>query len=341
MNRKRILVPGMIAAAAIVVSLTFAFSSTAALPSASTSTTAALPGTITYQGHLMDVSTGEPVADGLYDMVFSIYDDPDPAVTTPLWSQAFAGAQGVSVRGGQFSVGLGGGLDPFPIDLFNGQQLWLGVQVGTDSEMEPRTRLTSVPYALTAEELRAGGTTSEDIAGTLYKFANADPAGYALVSEGRFHVQGDAHVEGTLTWASRTGHISIPAAAFVPGVYTFQYYNSGSNLYSTYGANYFAPVNLPDGCTVTKVTFYFDDAAAGGDVTMYLRRHDFGFDLGYTMAEITSADGGYGNDYDDTISYSQIDNESNTYFLYAVFGTTGIDLQVKSVTIEYEFTRPY
>lgn len=341
MKKKHIYFVGTIATAVAVLSLVLLIPTVAARSALNSTTAPALPDMLTYQGLLIEKNTGGPVADGKYDMVFSIYDDPDPAVTTYLWTQTFSGVLGIQVRDGQFTTILGGTPAPFPQDLFNGQPLWLGVQIGTDPEMEPRTKLTSVPYASTAETLRAGGTTSEDMAGTLYKFANADPGGYALVSEGQFHVEGDAHVEGTLTWATRTSRISIPAAAFEPGADTFQYHNNGSNLYTDYGANYFAPVNLPDGSTVTKVTFYFDDDTSAGLVTMNLYRLDLDNNLVYPMATITSVDGGYGSDYDDTISYAQVDNSSNTYYLYAAFGTTGIDLQVKAVVIEYEFTRPY
>jgi hypothetical protein len=161
------------------------------------------------------------------------------------------------------------------------------------------------------------------------------------VSEGQFHVQGDAHVEGTLTWAERTSRISIPAAAFEPGADSFVYHNNGSNLYSEYGVNFFAPVNLPDGSTVTKVTLYYEDDTAAGDLTVSLKRFDFGLNLVYTLAEVTSSDGGYDSDYDDTITYPQVDNASNSYYLYATFGASSIDLMLKSVVIEYEFTRPY
>jgi hypothetical protein len=330
-----------IIAVAMVLALLPTLSTVASRTLFSPGTAPPLPGMITYQGRLVDKSTGNLVADGVYDMVFSIYDDPDPAVTTPLWSQKFAGVQGVAIQDGQFTVMLGGVPAPFPLDLFAGQPLWLGIQVGADPEMEPRTRLASVPYASTAETLRAGGTTSESMAGTVYKFSNTDPAGYALVSEGRFHVQGDAHVEGALTWATQTGHISIPAAAFEAGSDLFTYYNDGGNLYSTYGTNFFAPVQLPDGSTVTKVTFYFYDDTAAGNVTATLYRLDLGFGVVYSMASVTSSDGGYGSDYDDSISYAQVDNESNAYYLYAAFGAYDADLQVRAVVIEYEFTRPY
>jgi hypothetical protein len=307
-------------------------------PSASLSLAPPLPGQLTYQGQLLDKSSGSPVPDAKYDLAFAIYDD--PSTGTMIWSQAFTGAQGVQVIGGQFTVILGGAPSPFPSNLFSGEPRWLGVTVGTDAEMTPRTKLVSVPFALRAEALRAGGATSEDMASTLYKFENNDPGGYALVAEGRFHVQGDAHVEGTLSWATRTGYISVPAAAFEPGADTFQYHNNGSNLYTDYGANFFAPVNLPDGSTVTKVTFYYYDDTATDNVAMSLRRYDLGAHLGYIMAETSSSDGGYGDDYDDSISYAQIDNQANTYYLYAAFGTTGSNLKVLTVVIEYEYTKP-
>jgi hypothetical protein len=335
MSKARTLILGLTAVIMAIVA-----STAGASPAASPNTAAPpIPDLITYQGHLLDPGTETPVPDGKYDMVFTIYDD--PILGTNQWSQALTGAQGVQVIDGQFTVYLGGAFSPFPTDLFAGGPLWLGVQVGTDPEMTPRTKVTSAPYALRAEALRAGGTTSEDMASTLYKFENNDPSGYALVVEGRFHVQGDAHVEGTLSWETRTGYISVPAAAFRPSVDSFQFSNGGGNLFSNYGANYYASVNLPHGSTVTKVTFYYDDDTASGDVTMTLYHHSLSVDLVYNMAEITSTDGGYGSDYDDTINDAVVDNTANTYYLHASFGATGSDLKVKAVLIEYEFTKPY
>lgn len=293
-NKARVVV--MVAAVSLVVALLLTLSTVLARPPANPSADPALPGVITYQGYLTDKNTGQPVADARYDMLFAIYDDDNPAVTTPLWSQNFAGTEGVQVRSGQFSVLLGSSAAPFPQDLFSGQSLWLGVQVGTDPEMEPRTQFTSVPYALTAETLRA-----------------------------------------------QTAYISVPAAAFQPETDSLGYGLSGSGLFSGWigtPGDFYAPVLLPHGSTVTTMTFYFLDAVVE-DVTVKLYRYDLVADQMYPMAEASSSTTGVGSDYDDSISDAQIDNASNAYYLCATFDAPDSYLQLRAVVIEYTFDGPH
>ncbi|MGD9101698.1 MAG: hypothetical protein PVF45_14550, partial [Anaerolineae bacterium] len=54
-----------------------------------------------YQGRLSDPSTGEPVADDTYSMVFSLYDVDSGG--SPLWTET----KDVTVQGGLFSTALG------------------------------------------------------------------------------------------------------------------------------------------------------------------------------------------------------------------------------------------
>ncbi|MCI0479952.1 hypothetical protein L0Y59_05400, partial [Candidatus Uhrbacteria bacterium] len=91
-------------------------------------------------------------------MKFSLYDAPTGG--TRLWTAS--GTTGspasinVTVRYGLFTVQLGDtatGQNPFDFD-WHQQELYLGVTVGADSEMTPRKRLTSVPYAFVAETLQ-------------------------------------------------------------------------------------------------------------------------------------------------------------------------------------------
>jgi hypothetical protein len=322
---------------AVTISALLLLAATAiADPAATPGLAPAVPDIFSYQGRLVDKNTGDP-ANGQYDMVFAIYDDPGAVMA--LWTQT---APDVEVVDGQFTVYLGGSGHHFPEDLFTGGSLWLGVRVDPDPEMTPRTRLATVPYALRAESLRAGGVTSEDMAGTLYKFQNTDPGGYALVSEGKFHVQGDAHVEGTLSWAERTGRISVPAPAFQPNLETYQFSISGGSMWTEGGENYHAPIFLPDGSTVTKMTFFYDDSAPTQSVTVSLRRWDLSSHTYLPMAEVTSLNGGWGNGYDDSIMFSQVDNEHYSYHLRAEFSsdTALSNLKVETVIVEYEYTKP-
>ncbi len=104
---------------------------------------AEIPNTINYQGRLTDVS-GEPVPDGVYNIIFTIYDDPVLfGGGHDLWT---SGTQPVTITNGLFNYILGSNV-ALPSDIADGSSLWLGIKVWLDPEISPRTELTSVPYA--------------------------------------------------------------------------------------------------------------------------------------------------------------------------------------------------
>lgn len=121
-----------------------------------------VPNGITQQGRLLD-SEGEPVT-GELTFVFTIYDDPLLSEeANKLWSET----QSITLDDGYFSTRLGdGGSNPFPDDLFDGSQRYLGVKVGSDDEMSPRQHIASTPYARVAgvahEALQADEATLAD-----------------------------------------------------------------------------------------------------------------------------------------------------------------------------------
>ncbi len=101
---------------------------------------AEIPQVITIQGRLTD-STGAVVGDGDYSMTFTIYDDSVGAHS--LW---VCRDQKVHVENGLFVYQLGSNCN-LPDNLFVGDTVrWLGIQVGDDAEIAPRTRLTSASY---------------------------------------------------------------------------------------------------------------------------------------------------------------------------------------------------
>lgn len=114
-------------------------------------TVAEVPQLITVQGRLTD-SLGNTVSDSDYQITFTIYNDPTGGST--LWS---SGQQIVPVARGLFTYQLGSAVQ-LPDDLFALDTIrYLGITVGSDPEIVPRTRLTSGTYvyhALRADTAR-------------------------------------------------------------------------------------------------------------------------------------------------------------------------------------------
>jgi hypothetical protein len=141
---------------------------------------------INYQGRLMDTS-GNPVADGYYNIRFRIYKNGNGQVAgntggsppgTLLWTEKWLvnNSQSVRVTNGYFSVQLGsvcaltGGTCQGNTNLgvdFNQNTLYLSLDIGGtanlafptwDGEMLPMERLTASPYTMNAGML--GGLTA-------------------------------------------------------------------------------------------------------------------------------------------------------------------------------------
>lgn len=127
---------------------------------------AEVPQVINYQGYLTD-GVGSPVADGPYQIVFTIYDT--PTGNPGIWN---SGSQTVSVVNGLFTYQLGS-VSLLDDDLFTDTLRWLGIKVGLDPEMTPRTKLTSQPYAYQA--LRSD---SAEVAFTADNLAGQPPTFY-------------------------------------------------------------------------------------------------------------------------------------------------------------------
>jgi hypothetical protein len=107
---------------------------------------AGVPMFMSYQGQLTG-SDGEPVNNPALEIEFKIYTVEKDG--TVLWSEVHPD---VAVSNGLFSVVLGS-VQPVvnPLDLDFDKQYFLGIQVAGDSEMAPRHRLTSAPYAFSSD----------------------------------------------------------------------------------------------------------------------------------------------------------------------------------------------
>ncbi len=106
-------------------------------------TSAEIPQGIYYQGRLTDPA-GVPIANGANLIKFVLYDAEVDG--TELWNSQF---QSVMVVDGVFSVHLGAPpMDPLPWDIFSADSSrFLGITVGVDPEIVPRTKFTSLAYA--------------------------------------------------------------------------------------------------------------------------------------------------------------------------------------------------
>jgi len=118
---------------------------------------AAVPQQATYQGQLSNAA-GVPI-NGPQTMSFNLY---TLAIGgAPIWSETHVG---VTVNKGLFTVNLGS-VTPFPANTFS-TPVYLGVTVGADPEMAPRTALSSAPFALHADDAdTVGGFTPVQLQG--------------------------------------------------------------------------------------------------------------------------------------------------------------------------------
>jgi hypothetical protein len=129
------------------------------------------PQLINYQGRLTD-GAGTPLSDGPHSVQFRIWDD-TTLTGGPhlLWD---SGPLVVTTDKGIFTVKLGTPPQPsLGLNNFNDTSIYLGITVGADPEIAPRTRLTSVPFAMSAQY-----ATSANTAGTAnFLTPSSAPAG--------------------------------------------------------------------------------------------------------------------------------------------------------------------
>lgn len=152
-----------------------------------------IPHVIRYQGTVVDAK--QVPLEGPYTLTFRLYDAVDGGAE--VWEET---QTNVPVVDGQFSVLLG---QVTPLDLPFDKDLWLSIEVGSDGEMSPRQRLSSVPYAYRAEV--AENTKTSAIEDDAYRFVPSGiivmatgpscPAGYTRFAamDGKFLVPGTTY----------------------------------------------------------------------------------------------------------------------------------------------------
>ncbi len=115
----------------------------------------AVPQQVNYQGFLT-ATDGSPL-DTTVAMTFKIYTD--STAGSLLWTEA---RPSVTITDGLFNVRLGQ-ITTLGDAVFNNAQVWLGITVGNNSEMTPRSRVVSVGYSYrvgTVDGASGGAITS-------------------------------------------------------------------------------------------------------------------------------------------------------------------------------------
>ncbi len=153
-------------------------------------------------------------------------------------------------------------------------------------------------------------------------------------------VTGTTHLEGALTWQPLTSTITIMPIDFRPESNTVPYTLGGYSLYTTAagGARFFASLPLPNGATVTQVTFYWSDLSTS-DATLTLYR-DNPTGIMNTMTTLyTTGNTSHSSSTSTSISYAVVDNSQYGYYFDLFLPDSSID--VYEIFVEYTIEQPY
>lgn len=161
---------------------------------------AQVPGTIGYQGRLLD-ALGTPVI-GVQNLKFAIFDDATGG--NQLWCET----QLVAMTDGYYAVSLGSGSACTPptttplASAFAGASRFLEIAVGT-ATLTPRQAFASVPFALVAGSMAGGGASfiqnqSAASQTASFKITGSGALGGATGSA-QLHVAGSGAASGTGT----------------------------------------------------------------------------------------------------------------------------------------------
>lgn len=135
-----------------------------------------VPSTVSYQGKLTD-SSGVPIH-GNTAIKFSLYSVESGG--TAIWSENYDGNSSrpiINVVNGHFSVELGS-ITPLTKSHFSSSTIYLGIKVGSDSEMSPRIPILSSPFTFQADN----ADTLDDLDATSFLRTDVATSGFHKVS---------------------------------------------------------------------------------------------------------------------------------------------------------------
>jgi hypothetical protein len=180
-----------------------------------------IPNQLSYQGYLADAADSSAVTATL-EMTFRLFDSETKGAE--LWSETHSA---VEVNSGLFQVLLGS-ITPFSGGLFDGSELWLQTEVGTEI-LSPRKPLVSVAYSQMADEADHATT--------------ADQADNALEAQHAVHADTVTYCPSSNPWTvsgddiyRETGNVGIGTTTpshpldVAGAVSATTYYGDGGNL---------------------------------------------------------------------------------------------------------------
>ena len=135
------------------------------------------------------------------------------------------------------------------------------------------------------------------------------------------------------------GYISIPAPAFRPQAYTYQYSITSLWVRNLDGNSdyFYAPLELPNGATITKLTFYWSDSSTSADGYCTLSRGNLqgSYGLGMAAAYTSGDTGDAASSEDISIELATVDNSQYGYILTVYLPDSGVEAY--GVIVEYTF----
>lgn len=209
---------------------------------------------------------------------------------------------------------------------------------------------------ITDSDIAAGASISPDkISGTAWTSTN-DGSGSGLDADtvdGLNSTQflrndtsgtllGNLAVNGSITHQTETRYYTVPFSAFRGATHDtpYRYYVSAlANSDAAFvGHKYYAPVNLPDGATITRMTVRYHKPDAAATVEIYLEN------LGTARGIMAFASLPQTTDFTDneiTVSGTVVSN-NNAYWLvtYLDPNDSDFDAQLAWVSITYTITKP-
>lgn len=128
---------------------------------AQTTTEKGIPEIISFDGILSDAE-GKYIPDGEYLIVFSLYDQPNGG--EPLWTEIH---NKVKVVNGEFNANLGSEKQTEVFGSLFDKQLYIGIKLGYNAELNPRIKLLPTPFSMRAKianDVPDNSITTEKIA---------------------------------------------------------------------------------------------------------------------------------------------------------------------------------